>query len=119
MDSGSEIALSYFGRKDGTGSMTAATLQLVAAIFRFDRSNIRNVEGLVSERSRGFVVQIGIQLMAALFTGRRIEVLDMIHLLSGQQFPFLAPMPRLSSRLARAGLRFISDHPGPIRRRWF
>ena len=90
--------------------MAAGALDLMGAEFSFVGFCLRNLKDLVSKGLRSLFVRMGIEGSGALLALRGIEILDIIHVLYGQQLPALARVPRLCAGFASTGGALLSFH---------
>jgi hypothetical protein len=82
----------------------------MGAEFGFVGFYLRNLKDLVSKGLRSLFVRMGIEGSGAFLALRGIEILDLIHVLYGQQLPVLARVPRLCTGFAPTGGALLSFH---------
>lgn len=116
MDSGSEVALGHLLGQRSARSMTTGTLDLVAAIFRSERFDIRDLEDLVTIGSGSFPHCSVIQHQRAFLALIGVQIMDMVHFFDGEELSMLSLMTNLSTRLTAARSTFFPVDLGAIRR---
>jgi len=100
VDSRAEVGVGNPFWQRGDGMAAAGTEQGVQAILCFDGDDRGQFNDLMSQRLSRRVKQALRKRLSAMLTVGRENIVDGIHLLGGQQLPFLAFMARLAALAA-------------------